>query len=255
MRSAQLGEQKIQVRQITMKLRQFLSALIVVPLAAAAGFAGFVALIGADNGQASVCRGAVTAGSLEGGRRLSLWGDNYRSYSTAGYLLGRTFTHSAVRDTIRDAYDALHKEHPGLRFVYAEGGWPWGGSFAPHKTHRNGTAFDFHVPVRTLDGNVAELPTSPLNKLGYGVEFDKEARAGLLKIDFEAMALHLLALDKAARAHGIAIQRVIFDPGLQHLLFASEAGARLKGRINISRSASWVRHDEHYHIDFQVPCK
>ncbi|MEQ1615793.1 MAG: hypothetical protein ABL904_23805, partial [Hyphomicrobiaceae bacterium] len=128
-------------------------------------------------------------------------------------------------------------------------------NFAPHKSHANGTAFDFHVPVRTLEGQIAELPTSPFNKLGYNVEFDKQARAGLHKIDFEAMALHLLALDKAARAHKIGIRRVIFALDLMPMLLASEHGAQLRGRINFSKSPSWVRHDEHYHVDFDVPCK
>ena len=52
------------------------------------------------------------------------------------FLLGRTFVHEAVRNTMRDAYAGLSKSRPELRFVYAETGWPWGGRFAPHKTGR-----------------------------------------------------------------------------------------------------------------------
>lgn len=238
-----------------MSLRRVLFTLVAVPAVAFAGFAAYVGFLGFDSGKPSVCRGDVNHGSLTGGRRPPLWGDNYRAYSTAGYLAGRTFTHSAIRAAILDAYDELAKSKSELRFVYAEGGWPWGGNFAPHKSHANGTAFDFHVPVRTLEGKVAELPTSPFNKLGYNVEFDREARAGLLKIDFDAMALHLLALDKAAKAHKIGIRRVIFALDLMPQLMASTHGAELRGRINFSKSPSWVRHDEHYHVDFDVPCK
>jgi penicillin-insensitive murein DD-endopeptidase len=238
-----------------MGLRRVVIVACAVPALAVAGFAAIVAWVGVDGKQPSVCRGTAAAGSLDGGRRLPNAGENYRAYSVTGVLLGRTFVHSAVRDAMRDAYAALHKDQPELRFVYAEGGWPWGGRFDPHKTHRNGTAVDFLVPVRTPDGKVAELSTTVFNQFGYGVDFDKSGRSGPYKIDFQAMALHLLALDRAARVHGIGIQRVIFDVDLQPLLLATGPGARLRDRISFNKTQSWVRHDEHYHVDFNVPCR
>ena len=116
--------------------------------------------------------------------------------------------HGAVRDAVRDAYAHVYKSRPELRFVYGESGWPWGGRFPPHKTHANGTSVDFFVPVRSEGDKVAEVPTSLLNRYGYDLRFDKSGRYGGLKLDFEAMGEHLLALDKAARAHGIRIRRV-----------------------------------------------
>ncbi len=238
-----------------MGLRRVIIIVGTTAALALSGFVGYVAVLGIDSKQASLCRGTAGAGSLRDGRRLPYAGDNYRSYSVAGFLLGRTFVHSAVRDTVRDAYLALARDHPNLRFIYAEGSWPWGGQLAPHRTHRNGTAIDFHVPVRTADGKTSELPANVFNQLGYGIDFDKSGRYGLLTIDFEAMALHLAALDRAARAHGTTIQRVIFDTDLQPLLLATTAGARLRGRIAFNTTQSWVRHDEHYHVDFIMPCK
>jgi penicillin-insensitive murein endopeptidase len=235
--------------------RRALIAVCLLPAFAVVGFAAWVAWLGADWGRASACHGTVANGSLERGRRLPYSGDNYRAYSIVGFLSGRTFVHGAVRDAMRDAYAELSKSRPELRFVYAESGWPWGGSFAPHKTHANGTAADFHVPVRTLDGQVAELPASPFNQFGYSVEFDKAGRTGSYKIDFEAMALHLLALDRAATAHGIRIRRVIFDVDLQPKLAATAAGAQVMRRLGFNKRQAWVRHDEHYHVDFDVPCR
>lgn len=236
-----------------------LRALLVVcavPALAAAVFAAYVYWLGLDWGRRpSVCRGNVVNGSLEGGRRLPYSGENYRAYSLLGFLAGRTFVHEAVRNTMRDAYAELARSRPELRFVYAETGWPWGGRFAPHKTHANGTAADFHVPVRTLDGQVAELPASPFNQLGYAVEFDSGGRSGSYRIDFEAMALHLLALDGAARAHGIRVQRVIFDVRLQPKLAATASGAQAMAHLAFNKQQAWVRHDEHYHVDFAVPCR
>ena len=238
-----------------MTIRRAVLAACVVPTIAAVAFAAYVAWLGIDSSRPSHCRGTVAGGSLEGGRRLPHAGENYRAYSLLGFLLGRTFVHGAVRNAMRDAYAELSKSHPELRFIYAESGWPWGGRFAPHKTHANGTAVDFHVPVRTLDGQISVLPASPLNKFGYAIEFDHAGRAGSHKLDFEAMALHLLALDRAARAHGISIRRVIFDTGLQPKLAATGSGARAMQRLSFNKQQSWVRHDEHYHVDFGVPCK
>jgi len=238
-----------------MKARRVLLAVCLAPALAAAGFVSYVAWLGIDSDRPSICHGAATGGSLQAGRRLPYSGANYRAYSFVGYLLGRTFVHSAVRNAMRDAYAELSESHPELRFVYAETGWPWGGKFAPHRTHANGTSVDFHVPVRTLDGRVSELPTSPFDLYGYAVEFDRSGRAGAHTIDFEAMALHLLALDRAARAHGIRIRRVIFDVGLQPRLAASQSGARAMSRLAFNTQQAWVRHAEHYHVDFDVPCQ
>jgi penicillin-insensitive murein endopeptidase len=156
---------------------------------------------------------------------------------------------------MRDAYAELSKSHPDLRFVYGESAWPWGGRFWPHRSHANGTAADFFVPVRTLDDQISELPTWPHNLLGYAVHFDSAGRSGPRKLDFEAMALHLLALDRAARRHGINIRRVIFDVNLQPRLAAAKSGAEVVRRMSFNRQQAWVRHDEHYHVDFGVPCR
>jgi penicillin-insensitive murein DD-endopeptidase len=236
-------------------MRRVALAACLLPALAVVGFTAYVAWLGIEWDRPSICRGSVARGSLEGGRRLPHMGDNYRAYSTLGFLLGRTFVHGAVRNAMRDAYAQLSRSHPELRFVYAETGWPWGGSFAPHKTHANGTAADFHVPVRTLDGRVSELPTSPFNQFGYAVEFDSSGRSGSHQIDFEAMALHLLALDQAARSHGIKIQRVTFDVGLQPKLAATPSGTQVMRRLAFNKRQAWVRHDEHYHVNFAVACR
>ncbi|MCM2359327.1 MAG: hypothetical protein NDI77_14350 [Geobacteraceae bacterium] len=69
------------------------------------------------------------------------------------------------------------------------------------------------------------------------------------------MAEHLLALKKAADLGGVKIWRVIFDNDLQKLLFQTSKGKDLQAQLTFSKKKPWVRHDEHYHIDFIVPCK
>lgn len=194
--------------------------------------------------------GTPANGRLDNGKRLPSRGENFRAYSSLGTLLGRNSVHHAVRDTIVDAYADLAVTRPGSRFVYAETGWPSGGRFRPHRTHRNGMAVDFHVPVVDSGDDSRWLPTHPWNQWGYGLEFDAEGRLGELRIDFEAMAAHLGALDAAARENGLRIEVVIFDPPLHAALFAVDGMAALRTRIRFSPRAAWVRHDEHYHVVF-----
>ncbi|MEM9293847.1 MAG: penicillin-insensitive murein endopeptidase [Acidobacteriota bacterium] len=209
-----------------------------------------------DNGESeSTCFGTTANGRLEGGVRLPPRGPNFVSYGLAPILLGRTYLHDAAAQATVDAYRNLAESHPETVFKYAETGFASGGRFRPHKTHRNGLSVDFMVPMLDAQGRSVHLPTHPFNRYGYDIEFDSQGRWGDQGIDYEAMGAHLLALDEAARARGIGLWRVIFDPQLQPLLFATEHGSELQRRLQFSTRRSWVRHDEHYHVDFEVPCR
>lgn len=151
----------------------------------------------------------------------------------------------------RMAYKKLAEESPELVFVYGETGWPSGGSFRPHRTHQNGLSVDFMVPV-TKRGHSVPLPTHVLNKWGYAIDFDREGRAEKLQIDFEAIAAHLHALIVAGRSYGVGIELVVFAPDLQEHLFKTERGAALREPLRFNVTPSWVRHDDHYHVDFRL---
>jgi penicillin-insensitive murein endopeptidase len=198
----------------------------------------------------SVSHGTPARGSLENGKRLPSRGGNFRAYSDLGTLLGRNAVHDRVRATVLTAYAELATRLPDRRFVYGETGWPSGGRFRPHRTHRNGMAVDFMVPVQNAHGEPAELPTHAFNRWGYDIEFDREGVADGLHIDYPAMAAHLHALADAAAAQGLRADVVIFDPLLQAALFAAPQGEALQRRMRFSREAAWVRHDEHYHVVF-----
>jgi penicillin-insensitive murein DD-endopeptidase len=203
----------------------------------------------------SVCYGTTANGRLENGVPLPAAGANFVSYGSIPETAGRTYVHSKVRDVIVDAYRRLEREQPGKVFKYAETGFREGGQFKPHKTHRNGLSVDFIVPVTNGAARSVHLPTHPFNKYGYGIEFDGAGRYDGYTIDYEALAAHIVALDKAARARGVGIWRVIFDPQLAPNLYRTPHGDYLRANIQIPGKASWVRHDEHYHVDFNVPCR
>ena len=203
----------------------------------------------------STCYGTTSNGRLENAWNLPASGANFQSFSTMARLLGRTYVHSWVHAVVLEAYTELETSLPDTVFVYGETGKKKGGEFEPHKTHRNGLSVDFMVPVRNADGESVPLPTNVLNKWGYDLEFDNEGRLDELTIDFNAIAEHIYHLHQEAKESDGDIWRVIFAPELQPYLHESPRWPYLKANVRFSTKRSWVRHDEHYHVDFVVSCE
>ncbi len=99
------------------------------------------------------------------------------------------------------------------------------------------------------------MPTGVTNKFGYGIDFDEKAKFEGYTIDFEAIGEHLYQLDMAAKAKGFGIALVIFEPSFIPKLLATKRGEYLKDKINFMKGKAWIRHDDHYHVDFDIPCK
>jgi len=203
----------------------------------------------------SICYGTTSNGRLEGGVELPSKGKNFVSYSKTAQIAGRTYVHSKVREIVLAAYQKLESERPNKVYKYAETGFKEGGRFRPHKTHQNGLSVDFMVPVVNEEGESVHLPTHYFNKLGYSIEFDSAGKYDEYKIDYKALAAHIVSLHKAARERGVDLWRIIFDPKLQPYIISTKYGKYLKKHIQFSKKKSWVRHDEHYHVDFEIPCK
>ena len=110
------------------------------------------------------------------------------------------------------------------------------------------------VPV-LKDGKSVHLPTNALNKLGYNIEFDLNGNFKDYKIDYEALGALIVELHKQAKKMNREIWRVIFDPKMTPDLVKTSHGRYLRNNIQFTKRRSWVRHDEHIHIDFNVPCR
>ncbi len=205
--------------------------------------------------ETSTCIGTTSNGSLKNGVQLPSKGNNFVGYSQLAAIAGRTYVHSEVKEIIVAAYKALEKTEPNKKYKYAETGKKNGGLFKPHKTHQNGLSVDFMTPVTNSMGESVHLPTNPLNRLGYDIEFDSNNQFNGLTIDYVALAAHIVELHKQAKKMGHNLWRVIFAPELQAPLFKTEYGDYLKSHIQFSKKRSWVRHDEHYHVDFKIICK
>lgn len=209
---------------------------------------------GASNA-ASECFGTVSKGHIEGSVKLPASGQNFSAYSTLAASAGRTYVHSKTAEIVLAAYSALQEQAPSTNYVYGETGWASGGRFRPHRTHQNGLSVDFFVPVRNAEGKSVPLPTGATNRFGYDIEFDRHAKYDEYAIDFPALAEHLYQLHMAAKARGAGITQVIFETPYLPKLFATPRGAYLRQHIPFMKRKPWVRHDEHYHVDFAIPCK
>lgn len=202
----------------------------------------------------SLCHGTPRDGSIEHAWRLPSSGPNFSAYSWLGPWLGRNYVHSRVYRVLLAAYGELKKVRPDVFWIYGETGLRKGGRFRPHLTHRNGLSVDLMVPVLDEKGRSLPFPARPWNKFGYDIEFDEEGKYKNLRIDFEAMAEHLYQLQRAAEREGIGIRVVVFDAALRKHLVSTRRWAYLARKVRFSKHPPRVRHDEHYHIDFELPC-
>ena len=218
--------------------------------------ASFAQLTHRNTGE-SVSVGDYNNGALQNGYLLPRKGSNFNCYSWASYyLLGREYTNSRVYRTVLAAYQGMAERYPGRTFIYMEsarrkGGRPW-----PHRTHQNGLSVDFMSPL------LRHGKPKYYNGLGmfrYLLNFDATGKAKLnsaVRIDFEAMAAHLLLLEKQARKNGLKISKVILKIELKDELFATESGKKLKASgIYFAQSLTPTlnsAHDDHYHVDFKL---
>ena len=218
--------------------------LLIIPL---------FSLIYCQTENTSISYGSPLSGHMDNGVKLPYKGENFVPYSTLGFLLGRTYVNSRVRDIIVETYKIQQTKSPDVIFMYGETGFENGGPFKPHKTHMNGTSVDFMVPIINKDEESIPLPTSVFNKFGYSIEFTLDGKFKNYEIDFESMASHLKSLHQISVSMGYGIQLVIFDPKMRHHLINTVNGEYLKNNLKFNTKRVWVRHDEHYHVNFDIP--
>lgn len=206
------------------------------------------------NASDSICYGTPSNGRLEHGKQLPKSGKNFAAYSPLGIFIGRTFLHSKVASVVTAAYKSLEISSPDKYYIYGETGWETGGRIRPHRTHQNGTSVDFMVAIQDKNGKSIPLPTGIANKYGYSIEFDKDGKWKGFSIDYDAISEHLYALYSASETQKIKIKRVIFDRTYIPNLYKTQRGEWIKKNISFMQTEPWIRHDEHYHVDFEVKC-
>ncbi len=203
-----------------------------------------------ENDKPSVSIGESWEGKLINGKRLPSSGENFVGASHLLMALGRNAVHSELRKTVLASFDSLYALNPEWEYRYGECAWVNGGKIWPHYTHQNGLVIDFMVPViLAKDSTASVIPTHVFNRFGYSMEFDTTGKSGKYLIDFESLAAHLYFLKTCGPAYGIHIRRIIFAPEFLPQLYATKYGNELRD-IEFVYKEHWVRHDDHYHIEF-----
>jgi len=216
--------------------------------------------------------GTVGKGKLENGWLLPYSGPNFRYYSPISYyLLDRAYVHDKVYQTMLGAYHTLETTCPGTQFRVMDCARREGGGVWPHRTHQIGMSVDFMVPLQRVQEGAAAGAAQPgsgaapdqfrwLDRIGiwhYLLQFDEQGKwSEGIAIDFDTMGKQLLALDDAARANGLRVQKVILKINLKDEFFASPSGRKLKNRgVYFARALPELvdeLHDDHYHVDFKL---
>jgi len=104
-----------------------------------------------------------------------------------------------------------------------------GGRMRPHITHQNGTSIDFGTPL--IKNGKPYHRDHALGVFHYLLQFDEDGvskKNKKVKIDFETMAKHILALDEAAKKNSMYIKKVIFKINLKDDFFKTESGRKVK---------------------------
>jgi penicillin-insensitive murein endopeptidase len=204
---------------------------------------------------ASKCYGSPASGALEGAVRLPDEGDNFEVYRWREGK-ARLYVHSDVAVILKTAFEQFHRSAPDVRFVVGETGFQGGGPLPGHVTHQNGTSVDLFVPVRELPANDLVLfPNDFRNGYGYKVRFDQFGAStdGRFQVDFEILGEYIYQLKVAASNVGRGIDRVVLTRDFQLRLGETKRWTDIR----------WVRyfddpndrHDNHVHVDFDIPCR
>ena len=201
--------------------------------------------------------GSVRNGGLENAYLLPFSGPNFRYFSFLSYyMFNNGYTHHKVHKTILDAYKECEQTSPNTFFRLMECSDKHGGKMLIHRTHQNGLSVDFMVPK--LNGDAPSYFFDHFGMLHYLLDFDEKGQLYInknVRLDFDAIGKHILAIDNAAQRNGLRIRKIILKIELKDDLYQTESGKEIQRRgIYIVRGLSDIVnrvHDDHYHIDFE----
>ncbi len=208
-----------------------------------------------DSNDASISKGSVSNGSLKNGKLLPYTGENFWYFDKGSYLSSRGFVHSKVKKTVLDSYKNLELLSD-RNWCLMEASNQKGGKLYPHRTHQNGMSIDFMMPLKKDNKPYYQLDSS--GTMHYLMTFDDNgfhASKKDVQIDFDAVGLHIIELEKAARKNGLKIKKIIIKIELKDELYASKYGSTIKSKgIYVVKGLTKMinaLHDDHYHIDFE----
>lgn len=205
----------------------------------------------------SISEGTPGDGTLENGKIIPFYGDNFRYYSETSYLNGRAFVHHDLKALVLESYQDLHKKFPPERFGIMECSKKCGGKMSGHRTHQNGLSIDFMSPLKQNNASYYDLDY--IGGSHYQLAFNDDGELisdTTISIDFEKMGQHILALYNKAAKHHLKIKKIILKMELKDDLYKTVSGQKIKEEkiyitMNLPPEVN-SSHDDHYHIDFEI---
>lgn len=200
--------------------------------------------------------GSVSNGSLEHGKLIPFYGENYTYFDINNYLGSRAFTSNVTRDIILESYKQLAIDVPARHFQLMELSNEHGGKIYPHRTHQNGLSVDFMMPMLQAGVDYYGLDTLGIDH--YWLKFNDNGEYledTSVKVDFNVIAQHILILNEKAKIYGYKISKVIIKVEYKDELFATDFGKKLEssGIYIVKNLTPLINdiHDDHYHVDFE----
>lgn len=200
--------------------------------------------------------GLPGGGSLENGKIIPYFGDNFQYFSESSYLRGRAFVHHNVKALVLESYKDLLVKFPNEKFRIMECSEKCGGKISGHRTHQNGLSIDFMSPLKR--NNTSYYALDDIGAAHYQLVFNDNGELvddKTVVIDFEKLGQHILALHEKARKHHLKIKKIILKKELKDDLYKTVSGKKIKKEkiyitMNLPEKIN-DSHDDHYHIDFE----
>ena len=202
--------------------------------------------------------GSVRNGKLVNGYLLPYKGPNFEYFSPLSYyLMNNGYTHSTLYKVVMEAYQECAKTCPGIDFKIMQSTDRNGGKLFIHRTHQNGFGIDFMMPTINRKGKQINA-FDWMGMWHYLLNFDENGYNEIMRnvrLDFETISKHIIAIDDAARRNGLRIRKILIKTHLIDELYATEAGKEIQKRnifipTRLPHIVNQV-HDDHYHIDFE----
>lgn len=202
--------------------------------------------------------GSVRNGELKNGYLLPYKGSNFSYFSPLSYyLMDNGYTHSTLYKVVSEAYQESEKTCPGIDFKIMQSTDRNGGRLFFHRTHQNGYGIDFMIPTVNRRGEQIKA-FDWIGMWHYLINFDEYGYNeifGSVRLDFETISKHIIAVDDAARRNGLRIRKILIKTQLIDELYATTAGQEIQRRrifipTRLPHIVNQV-HDDHYHIDFE----
>lgn len=210
-----------------------------------------------DSLKNSISKGVPGNGSLVNGKTFPYTGNNFHYFSKESYVKERAFLNHRVKALVLESYQDLQEQSPEQKFGIMECSKKNGGKISGHRTHQNGLSIDFMSQKNR--NNQSYYGLDHIGAKHYLLAFNNQGELisdTSVKIDFEMMGQHILALHKKAKKHHLKVKKVILKKELKDDLYKNSSGTEIKKKeiyitMNLPSKINEA-HDDHYHIDFEV---